>query len=216
MNTAATLNLSIDTHSPIPINVQLKEQLLCLIATGIVKPGDYLPSANELAENVSVNRNTVNAIYHQLADEGFVSIRKGSGTQVLDCKHITEARSLFTFIWDKIKQADEQQLPLRELSVAHIAFSQIYAAVAEPSKRVLFVSFRPDDFAAYIDEISSIRTSSIIPVSFEQLSRLDMPELAQLASETDIVVTPYSGLKDIHKLEPLSAKRIVAVGDIPY
>ncbi|BBI35519.1 GntR family transcriptional regulator [Cohnella abietis] len=216
MNSISKLPLNITPLSPIPINVQLKEQLLCLIGSGAIKPGDFLPSANELADQVSLNRNTINAIYNQLAKEGVVVVKKGSGTQVLDTGRIANDRETLSFIDSKMKEAVQLQINLQELPVAYLIFEQIYEAVSEKSKHLLFVSFRTDDFATYSDEIKSVKTSSITQITFHQLKQLERPALEQLLHDIDIVVTPYSGLKEIHNLELPASKRIIAVGDIPY
>ncbi|QNK47539.1 GntR family transcriptional regulator [Brevibacterium sp. PAMC23299] len=49
------LLFKIDSHSFLPINVQIKEQIKWLIGKDLLKPGDTLPSTNQLANQLSIN-----------------------------------------------------------------------------------------------------------------------------------------------------------------
>lgn len=50
--------------------------------SGILRPGEVLPSERQLAELLDINRSTVNKAYWELKAEGFVHAQKGSGTVV--------------------------------------------------------------------------------------------------------------------------------------
>jgi GntR family transcriptional regulator len=52
------------------------------VAAGELAPGEQLPPAGELAESLSVDRNTVLAAYRQLRDEGVLEFRRGRGARV--------------------------------------------------------------------------------------------------------------------------------------
>lgn len=216
MNPASDLPLHIDPSSPIPINVQLKEQLLCLVASGLVKPGEFLPPAGELAERLSLNRNTVNAIYNQLARDGAVAMKKGSGTQVLHSPRIAEDREMYAYIQRLIRQAADKRFHLPALAVDFLVISQIRDAVSELSNRILFVAFRPNEYEQHADEISSVKISAVTVKPFDELIGLEAEQWAAMLEEIDMVVTPYAGLREIGRLNIPESKRIVAVGDIPY
>lgn len=70
--------------SEIPIYRQLVTQVALAILSGDLKPGDRLPSTRELARRFSIHPNTVSAGYRQLAREGWVECRHGSGVYVKD------------------------------------------------------------------------------------------------------------------------------------
>jgi GntR family transcriptional regulator/MocR family aminotransferase len=61
---------------------QIYRQLRQAILDGRVKAGDQLPSSRELAQRLSVARNTVVAVYERLLGEGYLESRSGSGTYV--------------------------------------------------------------------------------------------------------------------------------------
>jgi GntR family transcriptional regulator len=57
------MRIQISKESEVPIREQLAAQLVFLIGTGQLKPGDMLPSVRELARRLNVHRNTVSEAY---------------------------------------------------------------------------------------------------------------------------------------------------------
>lgn len=60
------------------------EKLTTLIATGMLRPGDELPGERELAQVLSVSRETVRGAIQILAAQGFVEVSQGSRSRVAD------------------------------------------------------------------------------------------------------------------------------------
>ena len=75
--------VNIDRRSRVALATQIARQLSWLIATGVAKPGNFLPTIADLARHLAVNVHTVRAAYRQLADDGLISMRRGSRTVVL-------------------------------------------------------------------------------------------------------------------------------------
>ncbi len=65
-----------------PKYLQLKEEILSWIAGGRFRPGDKLPSENELAEQFSLSRQTVRQSIGELVQEGWLAREQGKGTFV--------------------------------------------------------------------------------------------------------------------------------------
>lgn len=66
----------------VPVYRRLYETLRRSILTGQLAPGSKMPSTRELSLQLSVSRMTVVNAYDQLAAEGYISGRSGSGTYV--------------------------------------------------------------------------------------------------------------------------------------
>lgn len=71
--------LSIDTSSDEPLFVQVAAAVRAEAAAGVLKPGDKLPSAREVAVALGINLHTVLRAYADLRDEGLVDMRRGRG-----------------------------------------------------------------------------------------------------------------------------------------
>lgn len=65
-----------------PVYLQIKEQLERRIASGVLAPGDALPSVRAMAETLTINPNTVVRAYRELESVGLVETRHGEGTFV--------------------------------------------------------------------------------------------------------------------------------------
>ncbi|OXS61710.1 GntR family transcriptional regulator [Cohnella sp. CIP 111063] len=65
-----------------PKYIQLKEEILSWIASGRYRPGDKLPSENELAEQFALSRQTVRQSLGELVQEGWLAREQGKGTFV--------------------------------------------------------------------------------------------------------------------------------------
>jgi GntR family transcriptional regulator / MocR family aminotransferase len=76
------LTIALDPDCELPIFLQLANAIADDIRSGRLKPGEPLPGTRELAEQLSINRNTVVAGYAELAAEGLVHTRVGGGTFV--------------------------------------------------------------------------------------------------------------------------------------
>ena len=72
----------IDRASPLPVYVQLAEQIRLLIHRGALSPGDPLPTVRELAVALGLNANTVTRVYRDLQQEGLLRLERGLGTSV--------------------------------------------------------------------------------------------------------------------------------------
>jgi len=83
----------IDRNSPIPLAVQLRQQLSLLIASRLITEGETLPAIRVLADEVGVNLHTARAAYLQLERDGLVRIRRGVGTTVLPADEWRTSRS---------------------------------------------------------------------------------------------------------------------------
>ena len=71
-----------DPSSGVPVYLQLVEQIKHAVATGALAPGDQLPGIRKLAEELTLNPNTIAKVYHELEHDGLIEVRHGSGAFV--------------------------------------------------------------------------------------------------------------------------------------
>lgn len=68
--------------SRVPLWMQLRNRLVYLINSGHYRPGDQLPTIHELATDLSINYNTVSKVYTSLANDGYITSKRGVGAFV--------------------------------------------------------------------------------------------------------------------------------------
>ena len=76
------MRLWLSKNSEVPVREQLVTQIMLGIVSSDLKPGQKLPSTRELARRFGIHSNTVSAAYRDLAERGWVELRKGSGIYV--------------------------------------------------------------------------------------------------------------------------------------
>ena len=84
--------IHVDPANPIPMYLQIVDQVRRLIAVGTLEPGDRLPTIRDLAVTARVNRNTAARAIQHLENEGIVRTRVGQGTFVQECPRVDRAQ----------------------------------------------------------------------------------------------------------------------------
>ncbi|MGB1250369.1 MAG: GntR family transcriptional regulator, partial [Candidatus Promineifilaceae bacterium] len=77
------LNLALQPKTTQPLYRQIVEQIQMQILNGELEAEQQLPPTRSVAATYGVSRVTVKAAYEQLAAEGFIASRQGSGTFVV-------------------------------------------------------------------------------------------------------------------------------------
>src|SRR5690606_13218918 len=78
------MKLWISKNSEVTVREQIVTQIRLGIVSDDLEPGEKLPSIRELARRFGLHPNTVSAAYNDLAEQGFVELRKGSGVYVVE------------------------------------------------------------------------------------------------------------------------------------
>jgi GntR family transcriptional regulator len=68
----------------VPIYVQIRDQVLRAIGSGVLRPGEQLPTMRQVAVALKVDLNTVRHAYDELEQTGAIVILRARGTYVAD------------------------------------------------------------------------------------------------------------------------------------
>ena len=87
--------LSINFRDARPLYEQICSSVRRAISTGLIQPGEKLPSVRELAAQLAINPNTIQRAYRTLEDEGWIISSAGRGSfasevPVTEQLHMTE------------------------------------------------------------------------------------------------------------------------------
>ena len=112
----------IDHNSKTPVYEQIKVQILSLITSGVLSPGDKLPSLRTLAAELSLNFNTIKKVFAQLEEDGVIVTVQGKGCFVANTARDNRA------IQDKAEVALREAMAVAKASgVSKEAAEQILA-----------------------------------------------------------------------------------------
>lgn len=74
--------INVSRALPIPLTAQVASSLRSAISSGVLRPGDEVPSTRVLAGQAGVSRGTIVAAYDQLVSEGYLTATQGAPTRV--------------------------------------------------------------------------------------------------------------------------------------
>ena len=77
------IEFQLDTASGVATYLQLVQQVRQALRLGLLRPGDQLPTAQQVVARLVINPNTVLKAYRDLERAGLVRARPGQGTFVL-------------------------------------------------------------------------------------------------------------------------------------
>ena len=86
--------IRLDYRDARPIYEQVKDGLRRLMVTGMLAPGEKLPSVRSLAMDLAINPNTIQRAYAQLEMEGYVYSVAGRGTFVAEGQNLVRRREV--------------------------------------------------------------------------------------------------------------------------
>lgn len=79
---AALLRIDLAAHQP--VYQQIADGIRALLVEGKLRPGDPLPTVRQLATDLGVHHNTVAEAYRQLAEEGWLELKRRRGARVVE------------------------------------------------------------------------------------------------------------------------------------
>ena len=109
----------LDYRDARPIYTQIMDGLREQIATGILQPGDKLPSVRELAATLAINPNTIQRSYRLLEMEGWIATVPGKGCFV--CSNLSAQEREKERL---MKNFDEAAAALEALGVTREALAE--------------------------------------------------------------------------------------------
>jgi len=202
----------IDPHSPMPIHVQIREQIKWLIGKDLLKPGDSLPSTNQLANQLSINRNTIQSVYSQLKEDGLLNVQRGKGTQIASGEKVTQFKKqnpYFSFIEHIIKDADDAGYNIENMLLSGFAYIQLFDQPRKRKQRYLFVECKVSSCVFYLNEIKRMTSAEINEIDVSS----PKDDLMTAIDHADIIVTRTDFAEIVRGFVNDDRKKVISVGD---
>ena len=109
-------NLHIDNNG-VPIYVQIRDQFLHAIGSGVLRPREQLPTMRQLAVELKVDLNTVRHAYDELEQTGAIVVLRARGT----------------YVAERPPPVDEERQAKKVQALAHQAIALAASAGVDPS-----------------------------------------------------------------------------------
>jgi GntR family transcriptional regulator len=203
-----------------PVYLQLANQLKYLIVTGDLAVGDRLPSARHLADNVSINRNTVLSAYAILRRDGYVAANHGGGTIVLSSSDIPDPYREAALRPEVLALIDQVVARASDLGILPGELASLVASHAGTRSQrspltVAFVECNRQSLGHFVDPIQREFDVAVRPVLIEDMtSAVRRGELRDI----DCVVTTFYHFAAVRRLlsQASVSSEIFAIGARPH
>ena len=121
--------LVVDPHSGIPVYRQIVEQIRFSVASGLIEPGQEIPSTRALSAKLGVNPMTVSKAFGLLEEDGVLERRPGR-------PHVVRARPARA---TRLEQLEKALRPVatktRQLDLESETAIQVFRRLLEEDKR---------------------------------------------------------------------------------
>jgi GntR family transcriptional regulator len=128
------MQLRISPHDPVPIYLQIVNQVKYLVASGRLGPDEELPPIRTLAEQLIINPNTVARAYRELEQAGIVVKRRTAGTYVSSAPSPLARRQRLKIIAERVDAllAEARQLNIDTETLIDLIHERDEAMQATP------------------------------------------------------------------------------------
>ncbi|MBC7233147.1 MAG: GntR family transcriptional regulator [Chloroflexi bacterium] len=207
------MQIRIQPNSPLPVHVQLKEQIKFLILNGELAPAARLPTARQLAGFLRINRNTVLRAYQALVQEGLIECKQGRGCVVVEFLAPVAppaSTALLKIIDRAIEEAGE--LGVRPDDFATFAYARAMQRMDVRVRRhVVFVECEPRIAAALAQAIQEKLAVKAIPVTLQDLQQ-PTAEVEEYLREAHVVATTFFHIQEVRQQLARTKKEVVGLG----
>lgn len=213
------MQYQIDRSLAIPISQQIEGQIAHAISTGVLQPGDRLPTLRELAATLGVSYATVSNVYRELAEHGLLISKPRQGTFVADLTGIEEVNGY------TISQTNLEQLVdtfVRQALFLGHSGTDILAAVTrrlqghgdESAVRHLVCAGNAkrstESYAARIESLLKDLSVKVHPVLIPEL-KIDLNKVLDGLPDVELIVTVPTALQELRSLLEPKGLRVAAV-----
>jgi len=91
-----------------PIYGRIADRVRFAVASGVLRPGELVPSVRELSKQLVVNPNTVARAYRDLQAEGLLEAVRGTGLQVAEAAPARCREARLAFVRDRLRGAIDE------------------------------------------------------------------------------------------------------------
>jgi DNA-binding transcriptional regulator YhcF (GntR family) len=193
------LPISVDAHVPITINSQIAEQIKLLIAIGVLNANDALPTVTQLAKQLSVNHNTIAAVYNDLIVAGYLMAQRGKGTFVANTQavqSIVTYRQVYELLEQTFVTASGLGLSASAFGSAAYAQSVMVSQRQVQTIRVAFV-----DRLQHLPKIHTVLQTELgLEPELVELSSLEGKSGANSLVGMDLILTLPQHLATVRKV----------------
>ncbi|NLP19083.1 MAG: GntR family transcriptional regulator [Firmicutes bacterium] len=206
------MGFQIKRKNGIPIYIQLKEQIMDEIRGGRLMGGEQLPTERQMAEGLSISRNTVSMAYKELEKEGVLISYQGRGTFVATSDQVFRREGRKERVLKVVDLAIEESA---ELGFSIDDFTEIVTDRVQEKKsvfqqaKVAVIECNREQLDFYSEQLHYGLGITVVPIILDELIS-NSEKVKRVLAEVDLVVTTVYHVEEVFDLLS-EKKKLVAV-----
>ena len=188
---------TLDRRSVVPLYYQIQQNLLENIHAGLLKPGQAIPSEQEISSTLRVSRMTARQAIKSLCDMGVVYSQRGKGTFVSETKLEKSFRQVRSFSEEMEAWGSRPHSRLIRSEVIPAGEEAAHALHVAPEEKVI--------------QIRRVRVADTVPMGVET-TRLPLSLFPDLLDKFDPRTSLYRTLSQVYGIDIVQADEVVEAG----
>ena len=196
------LQIQVDKTASASAYQQVADQIRQLVETGVLKPGERLPTERELSENLGLARGTINRAYEILERDSIIKVIPGSGSYVFDDSDATRSERqelAVSIVRDLLKKLDNLHFTIAEV---HALLDLAASEQDRKPKRVLIAAIdcNPESLDVFHEQFSGNESIELKTFLLDDILRFTDPET--IFRSFDLIITTTTHFEQIASLMP--------------
>src|SRR5579864_5010432 len=187
----------LDRRSVVPLYYQIQQHLLGQIRSGRLRPGDPVPSEQEMSTRLRISRMTARQALKSLCDLGFTYSQRGKGTFVSEIKLEKNFRQVLSF--------SEEMLAKGSRPRSKVLAFEVVDASAEVAESLRLSA------GEEVVSLRRVRMAGTSPMGIEW-SRLPLRRCSDLIQTFDPSTSLYRALSEHYGIKIVVADEVVEAG----
>ena len=188
---------TLDRHSVVPLYYQIQQHLLDQIRTGALKPGNSIPSEQEISIRLRISRMTARQALKSLCDLGVTYSQRGKGTFVSAGKLEKNSRQVLSFSEEMQASGSRPRSKVLSFEVTNARPDVTDVLQLSPGERVI--------------SLRRVRIAGTSPMGLEW-SRLPLRVCPDLLQAFDPTRSLYQTLSERYGVHIVAADEVAEAG----
>lgn len=187
----------------IPIYQQLVDSIRAAVKTGVLAPGQQLPTVQQLSDTLNIARGTIKRAYDELERGGFVEKAQGRGTFVRYQPQSSESRKerAMAAIDALLDQLQAMGLSASEVNI-FLNLKLRQRSEQEQQVKIAVVECNPENLTQMAQQLRQIPRAELYPHLLENLAQYPY----QLGEDMDLILTTAAHAQELARLLPVSRR----------
>lgn len=207
------MEIIVTKNNGIPLYLQVKKQIMHQIRNGSLKVGDKMPTERELAEKLSVSRNTVSTAYKELEKEGVLKSYQGKGTFIAEegktWQNHNIKEKIMKFADLALEEALQTGMSIDEF--IYIVESRVREKVEQMNKMVaIYVECNIEQAKMFANELHNDTHMNVKPLTLTDIRNMNYETRVAL-NECQLIIATFNHVNEVIKLTSEFNKDVLGV-----